>query len=205
MASSHSSNNNNINNGSQVDDNGQDNNNNSFGKDPSEEKNINKVGDGSLANNSSNTTKSPESEKVVENTVEEVGEEAAALPDGDIEMEDVEVGDPAIYNITKAIQVALEGHNGQMALRYPDAVLRGYTAMFPDGTTNMFLALYTATVKDINDMLDQFFGEDSVFLGFVDAHHVIRATPSSLIHDIVGLEHIRLGFGFGAETPDDGD
>ena len=201
-ASNNNSSNNNINNGSLVGDQGSDNdnnNNNNLGKGPTE------VGGDSLANNSSNTTKSPESEKVVENTVEEVGEEAAALPDGDIEMEDMEVGDPAIYNITKAIQVALEGHNGQMALRYPDAVLRGYTAMFPDGTTNMFLALYTATVKDINDMLDQFFGEDSVFLGFVDAHHVIRATPSSLIHDIVGLEHIRLGFGFGAETPDDGD
>ena len=201
-ASNNNSSNNNINNGSLVGDQGSDNdnnNNNNLGKGPTE------VGGDSLANNSSNTTKSPESEKVVENIVEEVGEEAAVLPDGDIEMEDMEVGDPAIYNITKAIQVALEGHNGQMALRYPDAVLRGYTAMFPDGTTNMFLALYTATVKDINDMLDQFFGEDSVFLGFVDAHHVIRATPSSLIHDIVGLEHIRLGFGFGAETPDDGD
>ena len=191
MASSHS-NNNNINNGSQVDDNGQDNNNNSFGKDPTERKDINKADDGGLAGNNSNT-------------VEEVGGEAAVLPDGDVEMEDIEEVEQPIHDIVKAVQVALEGHNGQMAQRYPDAMLRGYTAMFPDGSKNMFLALYTATVKDINDMLDQYFGEDAVFLGFMDKHHVIRATPSSLVHDIVGLSHIRLGFGFGAETPDDGD
>ena len=191
-ASNNNSSNNNINNGSLVDDNDQDNNNNSFGKDPTEEKDINKADDGGLAGNNIDT-------------VEEVGGEAAALPDDDVEMEDVDEVVQPIHDIVKAIQVALEGHNGQMAQRYPDAVLRGYTAVFPDGTKNIFLALYTATVKDINDMLDEYFGEDAVFLGFMDAHHVIRATPSSLVHDIVGLKHVKLGFGFGAETPDDGD
>ena len=120
-------------------------------------------------------------------------------------MEDAEEVEQPIHDIVKAVQVALEGYNGQMAQRYPDAVLRGYTAMFPDGTKNLFLALYTATVEDINNMLDQYFGEDAVFLGLMDGHHVIRATPSSLVHDIVGLKHVKLGFGFGAETPDDGD
>ena len=172
MASSHSSNNNNINNGSQVDDNGQDNNNNSFGKDPTEEKNINN---------------------------------AVVIPDEDVEMEDVEMGDPPIKDIVKAIQVALEGHDGEMAKKYEDAVLRGYTAVFPDGTKNIFLALVGDTVKDVNNKLDDFFGEDAVFLGFTDKHHVIRATPSSLVDEIVKLNHIKLGFGFGAETPDDGD
>ena len=191
-ASNNNSSNNNINNGSLVDDNDQDNNNNSFGKDPTEEKDINKADDGGVAGNNIDT-------------VEEVGGEAAALPDDDVEMEDVDEVEQPIHDIVKAIQVALEGYNGQMAQRYPDAVLRGYTAVFPDGTKNIFLALYTATVKDINDMLDEYFGEDAVFLGFVDAHHVIRATPSSLVHDIVGLKHVKLGFGFGAETPDDGD
>ena len=185
--SNNNSSNNNINNGSLVGDQGNDNNNNNnLGKGPTEADNEGLAG-------------------INNNTVEEVGGEAAALLDDDVDMEDVEEVEQPIHNIVKAIQVALEGYNGQMAQRYPDAVLRGYTAMFPDGTENIFLALYTATVKDINDMLDEYFGEDAVFLGFVDAHHVIRATPSSLVHDIVGLKHVKLGFGFGAETPDDGD
>ena len=200
-ASNNNSSNNNINNGSLVgDDQGSDNNNNNnLGKDPKEKKNIN------MAGNSSDTTGSPDGEETVEDTVGEVGGEAAALPEEDVEMEDVEMENQPIYDIVKAIQVALEGHNGQMAQRYPDAVLRGYTARFPDGTMNMFLALVGDTVKDVNNKLDDFFGEDAVFLGFVDKYHVIRATPSSLVHDIVGLSHIKLGFGFGAETPDDGD
>ena len=205
MACSNSSNNNNDNIQSLVSDQGSDSNNNSFGKDPTEGENINKADNGGLAGNNSDTTGSPDGEEIVVDTVEEVGGEAAALPDGDVEMEDAEEVEQPIHDIVKAVQVALEGYNGQMAQRYPDAVLRGYTAMFPDGTKNLFLALYTATVEDINNMLDQYFGEDAVFLGLMDGHHVIRATPSSLVHDIAGLKHIRLGFGFGAETPNDGD
>ena len=199
-ASNNNSSNNNINNGSLVGDQGSDNdnNNNNLGKGPTEADNE------GLADNS-DTTGSPGGEETVADTVEEVGGAAAALPDDDVEMENIEEVEQPIHDIVKAVQVALEGHNGQMAQRYPDAMLRGYTAMFPDGTKNIFLALYTATVKDVNDMLDQYFGEDAVFLGFMDNHHVIRATPSSLVHDIVGLRHIRLGFGFGAESPDDGD
>ena len=173
-ASNNNSSNNNINNQSLVGDQGSNNNNNNnnFGKDPTEEKNINN---------------------------------AVVIPDEDVEMENVEMGDPPIKNIVKAIQVALEGHDGEMAKKYEDAVLRGYTAVFPDGTKNIFLALVGDTVKDVNNKLDDFFGEDAVFLGFVDNHSVIRSTPSSLVDEIVGLSHIKLGFGFGADTPDDGD
>ena len=202
-ASNNNSSNNNINNRSLVGDNGQDDNNNSFGKDPGEKKNINKAGNGSLADD--NAAESPDGEETVQDTVEEVGEKAAPLPDDDVEMEDMEQEPAVINDITKAIQVALEGHNGEMARKYPDAVLRGYTAMFPDGTKNMFLALVGDTVKDVNDKLDKYFGEDAVFLGFVDDYRVIRATPRSFVHEIVGLSHIKLGFGFGADTPDDGD
>ena len=76
--------------------------------------------------------------------------------------------------------------------------------MFPDGTKNMFLALVGDTVKDANDKLDSYFGEDAVFLGLVVARRVIRATPTSKIHDIAGYKNTKIGFGYGAETPDNG-
>ena len=198
-ASNNNSSNNNINKRSLVGDNGQDDNsnNNSFEENPRKKKNINKADNGGLAGNNNLTTGSPDGEKI--------GGKPAALSDEDVVMEDVEMEQPPINDIVKAIQVALEGHNGEMARRYEDAVLRGYTAMFPDGTKNMFVALVGDTVKDANDKLDNYFGEDAVFLGFVVAHRVIRATPTSKIHDIVGHKHIKLGFGYGAETPDDGD
>ena len=178
-ANNNNSSNNNINNGSLVGDQDSDNNNNSFGKNPGEE--------------------------TEGNVDKKVGAKATPLPDNDVEMEDIEEKPPVINDIVKAIQVALEGHNGEMARRYEDAVLRGYTALFPDGTKNIFLAVVTDTVEDVNNKLDKYFGEDAVFLGFVDKYHVIRATPSSLVDEIVKLNHIKLGFGFGAETPDDGD
>ena len=159
--------------------------------------NNNQSPNGDSDNNNNSFGEDPTEEKNINNAV--------VIPDEDVEMEDVEMGDPPIKDIVKAIQVALEGHDGEMAKKYEDAVLRGYTAVFPDGTKNIFLALVGDTVKDVNNKLDDFFGEDAVFLGFVDKYHVIRATPSSLVHDIVGLSHIKLGFGFGAETPDDGD
>ena len=117
-----------------------------------------------------------------------------ALSDGDISME--------IAATTSNIQdTAGEG----LVAEYDDNVLRMQPARFPDGQHNFFLSHVRDTVRDINNRLDSVFGADAVVLGFIDGDRVIRATPASVVDEIIGYEHIRLAFGFGSEMADDGD
>ena len=173
-------------------------------EDPRGKKDINNAGIGNLADNDN---ASPSKDSVGQesgamavledqNEVEDNNnvEVILALSDGDISME--------IAATTSNIQdTAGEG----LVAEYDDNVLRMQPARFPDGQHNFFLSHVRDTVRDINNRLDSVFGADAVVLGFIDGDRVIRATPASVVDEIIGYEHIRLAFGFGSEMADDGD
>ena len=117
-----------------------------------------------------------------------------ALSDGDISMD--------IAGTTSNIQDTV---GAGLVAAYDDNVLRMQPARFPDGQHNFFTTHVRDTVGDVNGRLDSVFGADAVVLGFVDGDRVIRATPTSVVDDIIGYSHIRLAFGYGNEMADDGD
>ena len=144
-------------------------------EDPGERKDINSIGTNDVVDN---------------NNIEVF----LALDDGDISME--------IAATTSNIQDTIgEG----LVAEYDDNVLRMQPARFPDGQFNFFTTHARDTVGDINSRLDSVFGNDAIVLGFIDGDRVIRATPTSVVDEIIGYEHIRLAFGFGSEMADDGD
>ena len=170
-------------------------------EDPGERKDINSVGTNDVVDN--NNIVSPEGGESQGSEVVAVQgnqddnnnvEVFLALADGDISME--------IAATTSNIQDTIgEG----LVAEYDDNVLRMQPARFPDGQFNFFTTHARDTVGDINSRLDSVFGNDAIVLGFIDGDRVIRATPTSVVDEIIGYEHIRLAFGFGSEMADDGD
>ena len=178
-----------------------DNNNILVAEDPSEKKDINSVGiENKVDNNNIVLPEGGESQEgevvvVQENQDDNNNVEVVlALDDGDISME--------IAATTSNIQDTIgEG----LVAEYDDNVLRMQPARFPDGQFNFFTTHARDTVGDINSRLGSVFGNDAIVLGFIDGDRVIRATPTSIVDEIIGYEHIRLAFGFGNEMADDGD
>ena len=170
-------------------------------EDPNERKDINSVGTDDVVDNNNIVPleggENQGSEVVAvqgnqddNNNVEVI----LALADGDISME--------IAATTSNIQDTIgEG----LVAEYDDNVLRMQPARFPDGQFNFFTTHARDTVGDINSRLGSVFGNDAIVLGFIDGDRVIRATPTSIVDEIIGNEHIRLAFGFGNEMADDGD
>ena len=184
------------------DDDRRENNNNIVVEDPSGKKDINNADSGGLADDD-NTSPSedggsqggevvavPENQDENNNDVEVV----LALPDGDISMDIA----ATVGNIQDTIGAGL-------VEEYDDDVLRMQPARFPDGQHNFFTTHVRDTVGDVNTRLDSVFGIDAVVLGFIDGDRVIRATPTSIIDDLIGHSHIRLAFDYGFEMADDGD
>ena len=173
-------------------------------EDPRRKKDINNAGIGNLADNDNASPSEDgvgqeggamavleDQEEVEDNNNVEV---ILALSDGDISMEIA----ATVSNIQDTIGEGL-------VAEYDDNVLRMQPARFPDGQHNFFTTHVRDTVGDVNGRLDSVFGADAVVLGFVDGDRVIRATPTSVVDDIIGYSHIRLAFGYGNEMADDGD
>ena len=170
-------------------------------EDPREEKNINSVGtDNVIENNNMIPPVGGEGQ----------GGEAAAIPGDPDDNNNVEVV-LALDDGDISMEIAATVGNIQdtvgegLVAEHDDNVLRMQPARFPDGQQNFFLSHVSDTVRDINTRLDSVFGTDAIVLGFIDGDRVIRATPASVIDEIIGYEHIRLAFGYGSEMADDGD